>query len=57
MSLSNEHVGSKIPAKAIPICSPEQKYFSLFAMRYPVRDIFLLSEEAEMGPRYVRRQE
>ena len=26
-------------------------------MRYPVRDIFLLSEEAEMGPRYVRRQE
>ena len=39
MGLTNEHVGPKIVAKIkIGICipSPEQNYFSFFAMRYPV---------------------
>jgi hypothetical protein len=34
MSLSHEHVGSK--KQYLCICSPEQNYFLLFAMRYPV---------------------
>ena len=37
MPLTHEHVGSKIVAKSKSISSPEQNYFSIFAMRYPVR--------------------
>ena len=36
MPLSHEHVGSKIQAKIRNISSPEQNYFLIFAMRYPV---------------------
>ena len=36
MSLSHEHVGPKISGKSKSMSSPEQNYFSLFAMRYPV---------------------
>ena len=40
MALSHEDVGFKILAKIkiyLPIPSPEQNYFSIFAMRYPVQ--------------------
>ena len=36
MSLSHKHVGPKILGKSKSMSSPEQNYFSLFAMRYPV---------------------
>ena len=36
MPLSHEHVGSKILANTKCIPSPEQNYFLIFAMRYPV---------------------
>ena len=38
MALSHEHIVTQNPKyqqKSIPICSPEQNYLSLFAMRYP----------------------
>ena len=36
MSLSNEHIGSKILAKSKSTSSLEQNYFLPYAMRYPV---------------------
>ena len=39
MALSHEHAGSKILAKSKSIASPEQNYFSFFAMRCPVHHI------------------
>ena len=36
MGLTDEHVGPQILAKKKSMSLPEQNYFLLFAMRYPV---------------------
>ena len=38
MGVSQEHIGTLILEKNKFISSPEQKYFSHFAMIYPVRE-------------------
>ena len=59
-SIKTDELGINVPISwtfKIQNITKNQNLYPQFAMKYPVRENFLYSKGAEMGPRYVRRQE
>ena len=50
MGLTNEHVGPKYKQKSRAMSSPEPNYFSIFAMRYPVKGVLKVFESCSQLP-------